>query len=110
MYTVFVAQRMHLSIREIYASRDASYRLTNHYGRGQGGGIGGEGAGIGLIVSTDRIINEIRRAGLETSLTLSQCNIALESILTIIVINIIIINVDRVRRRGMILIGANVTM
>lgn len=48
--------------------------------------------GRGLIgPSINRIINEIRRAGLETSLTLSQCNIALESILTIIVINIIII-------------------
>lgn len=91
MYTVFVAQRMHLSIREIYASRDASYRLTNHYGRGQGGGGRGEKRGDGIL-STDRmIINEVRRAGLETGLTLSQCNIALESILTIIVINIIII-------------------
>lgn len=73
---------MHLSIREIYASRDASCRLTNRYGRGQKGGVGKmekeEGRGVGL--STDRIINEIRKAGLETSLTLSQCNIALESI------------------------------
>lgn len=73
---------MHFSIREIYASRDASYRLTNRYGRGQKGGEGEmekeEGRGVGL--STDRIINEIRKAGLETSLTLSQCNIALESI------------------------------
>lgn len=43
------------------------------YGRGQGvEGDGRRGGGIGL--STDRIINEIRRAGLETSLTLSQCN------------------------------------
>lgn len=76
--TFLYARSTHLATRRT--------SMTNHYGRGQGQGMGGWGeeerqggwARIGL--STDRIINEIRRAGLETSLTLSQCNIALESI------------------------------
>lgn len=96
--------------RDLRISRRVVPFLTNQSRSGtrgweRGGGEEERGGEIGL--SIDGIINEIRRAGLETNLTLSQCNIALESMLTIIVINIIIIIImSFVIRRGMILIGA----
>lgn len=80
--TFLYARSTHLATRRtIWQTITVGNKEGREKGRG-GGGIG---------PSTDRIINEIRRTGLETSLMLSQCNIALENILTIILINIIII-------------------